>query len=625
MTDDDASHARAFAAELRSLFALAGEPTYSELDVPKATLSQWLTGKAVPRDEPGLAKLVRALAREADLAGEETVHAVAELERLRRLGLRERRRGQGRRGSASGRSEPAVRPDARPVAAHAHDPVALGVTHAVGDHGAPGGLPRYISRDHDGSLRAHVRAVAGGASHSFLVRGAPGSGKTRSSWEAVVAELGPGAKPGPLSGWRLWQPPLDHAEALAGLRQLPPRTVLWLDNADEYLLTPDRDTSEAFAAEVLRLRGDVERRPVLVLMTMRSAHVDALKADPAHRHAHRLLRVSREVPVGGRFSEDERARARQEAGRDPRFLRALEYEDGSRVTQYLAGALALHRQWTEADPVAAAVLMGAMTARRLGHHPELPEPLLVGMAAHWAPDTTRSALGRAFGYCVTDCQGLGGLLVRVDREPGRSEAVRYRLSNFLEREKIAVPARRHEVWRTLAQHADAESCAALAERAAGQGLFDVATRLYDRAAAAGEPVDHGQVIRVRARADRARPGMPGRDRETGTRPARSTRRAENIRLRERVRELERERGAAVAVRELRGRAEAGDAYARRHLAWLLEHNGRYEEALEEYFLVSLGGDACARAALGRIAERAGLRRQFATYMKAIAAVERRRD
>ncbi|MGW7582501.1 hypothetical protein ACWGKU_39545 [Kitasatospora sp. NPDC054768] len=107
-------------------------------------------------------------------------------------------------------------------------------------------LPAYVEREHDLVLaEVAARAVAGSSSLAVLV-GDSSTGKTRSCWE-LIHRLPP--------GWRLWHPisPSPAEALLADLPHVPPRTVIWLNDLQQYLLTPPGGVGSR-AAAALRAR-----------------------------------------------------------------------------------------------------------------------------------------------------------------------------------------------------------------------------------------------------------------------------------------------------------------------------------------------------------------------------------
>jgi hypothetical protein len=137
------------------------------------------------------------------------------------------------------------------------DPFALEVHPAI-DAGAQAAglpaLPAYVPRDHDERLRDVVRraAISGSSAVAVLVGGSS-TGKTRACWEAVKNLPG---------GWQLWHPinPGRSEAALAELPRIGPRTVVWLNEAQRYLLTPAAELGERVAAGLRRRR---EHRPAM--------------------------------------------------------------------------------------------------------------------------------------------------------------------------------------------------------------------------------------------------------------------------------------------------------------------------------------------------------------------------
>lgn len=92
------------------------------------------------------------------------------------------------------------------------------------------------------------------------------------------------------------------------LNRVAPRTVLWLNEAQNHL-APER-FGEQFAAALKDLVYATERGPVLLLATLWPQHWDTLtrghtKAAPdAHLHARTLL-DGRVIPVPDGFGEDD--------------------------------------------------------------------------------------------------------------------------------------------------------------------------------------------------------------------------------------------------------------------------------------------------------------------------------
>jgi hypothetical protein len=132
------------------------------------------------------------------------------------------------------------------------DPFDLEVHHAIGEYEGYL-LPKYIERDHDRQLG---EIVAGAHTRSMLtvLVGSSSTGKTRACWEAIQN----------LRGWRLWHPlSPGRPEALLNALEnnlVPPRTVLWLNEMQYYLITRG-NVGEEIAAGLRELLRDSSRAP----------------------------------------------------------------------------------------------------------------------------------------------------------------------------------------------------------------------------------------------------------------------------------------------------------------------------------------------------------------------------
>ncbi|BBC38579.1 hypothetical protein SGFS_098730 [Streptomyces graminofaciens] len=208
--------------------------------------------------------------------------------------------------------------------------------------------------------------------------GGSSTGKTRACWEAL--ELLPG-------DWRLWHPidPSRPDAALADMERIGPRTVVWLNEAQHYLLTPAADVGERVAAGLRALLRDPSRGPVLVLGTIWPEYWAQLTTPPRadgqdrsdpHAQARQLL-GGRELPVPVSFTDPEDVQGlRAAAAADPRLAHAAERAEEGQIAQYLAGGPALLERYHTAPAAARALVDAAIDARRLGLGPALPSALL---------------------------------------------------------------------------------------------------------------------------------------------------------------------------------------------------------------------------------------------------------
>jgi hypothetical protein len=290
----------AFLARLRRLGELharvrrGGQPSLSVLAkaagvASKTTVGEWLKGNRLPQHLPDLLGVVGALhaaARERwgevpgpdrDLLDPEawhSLHAAVVRDQARTTGEAVRAERLGRTWEQhEARRRLAGLPDRpRPVAAW--HPRNLGVHPAIS--GAPGPvdgdcgfvLPTYVPRDHDRRLRACLdRAARDGDAVFVLVQGESCTGKTRTAYEAVRTCL---------PEWELAFPKgPESLLALLAAEAVGPRTVLWLDEAQDFLMG---ERGEEVARQLRRL---LERPgPVVVLATMWQDHRRTLVTRP---------------------------------------------------------------------------------------------------------------------------------------------------------------------------------------------------------------------------------------------------------------------------------------------------------------------------------------------------------
>ncbi|MFJ3174748.1 helix-turn-helix domain-containing protein [Streptomyces roseus] len=245
-------------------------------------------------------------------------------------------------------------------------------------------LPGYVRREHDAVLANVVEAAAGGRSGLLVLVGPSSTGKTRACWEAVQT----------LSehGWRLWHPydPSRVEAALAGVQQVGPRTVVWLNEAQHYL--GDIHHGEILAATLRTLLTDRTRGPVLILGTLwpeyereYSALPQPGRPDP-HPQVRELL-AGRTVSIPDTFDQAALGAARLIAdGGDTLLASALQRAADGRVTQELAGAPELLRRYRSASAPAQSLLHAAMDARRLGVGLHLPIDFLMDAAIAYLSD-----------------------------------------------------------------------------------------------------------------------------------------------------------------------------------------------------------------------------------------------
>ncbi|MFJ8476937.1 helix-turn-helix domain-containing protein [Kitasatospora sp. NPDC094011] len=295
----------------------------------------------------------------------------------------------------------------------------LEVHRAIDVPGAAAGvLPLFVPRTHDQELAALVAQGVRQSAMRVLVGGSS-TGKTRSL--AVLVQL----LATQAEDWRLFHPRTAD-ELLRALESgaVMPRTVLWLNELQRYLLSSE---GEDVAAELSRLLADPEQGPVLVLGTLWPEHRQTLAFRPAPHEEDpnplaRALIEGRCVPVADRFSEAELLRVAEAESADPRLALARAHAGGD-VTQFLAGGHELVARYRAAPPGARALIESAIDARRVGLGPLLRQSFLESAAPAYLTDRQWQLLAddwlvQAWAYVGQDCKGVPGPLSAHRPRPG---------------------------------------------------------------------------------------------------------------------------------------------------------------------------------------------------------------
>ncbi|WP_405893733.1 hypothetical protein OG272_15805 [Streptomyces sp. NBC_00104] len=381
--------------------------------------------------------------------------------------------------------------------ADARDPFALEVHRSItlsGQGGLPE-LPPYVSRAHDERLAAIVDRALGGASAMATLVAGSSAGKTRACWEALEPLRSAG-------GWRLWHPynPTRVEAALQGLDRVGPYTVVWLNEAQEYL-HPGGDGGERVAAKLRALLADTDRAPVLVLGTLWPEHHSTLTRSSQVRQ----VLEGTAIEVSETFTDVDLAAVRRAARNDPRLAWAFGHADDGQITQCLAGGPELLERLHTAPPCPKALMLAAIDARRMGHRNALPLSLLEQAAEAYLTDTQWETLGgdwleQALAHTSRLCKGAAGPLtrLRVSGRPGRDRKAApanegqpvYRLADYLDQH-----GRTHHTdrippvgfWVALAAHAHPDDMSDLADAAWARGLYRDAVQLHKNATVHGDP------------------------------------------------------------------------------------------------------------------------------------------
>ncbi|MFC4050036.1 hypothetical protein ACFOY4_10105 [Actinomadura syzygii] len=369
-------------------------------------------------------------------------------------------------------------------------------------------LPPYVPRPHDRQLAGVVERAAGGASMMAVLVAGSSAGKTRACWQALepLREAG---------GWRL-RHPFDPARPEAALRDLDrvgPRTVVWLNETQDYL--GGGEAGERVAAGLRTLLAAPSRGPVLVLGTLWPAHHAELTRRPESQVRQVLDGTIIEVPET--FTGADPAALQHAAGADARLAEAIEHAEDGQITQYLAGGPELLARLTAAEPAAKAVIWAAMDARRMGHHNALPLSLLEEAVPAYLTATQYDQLGqdwleRALAYTAQPCKGASGPVTRIrTQRPHHGRRRRaphasahdggpvYQLADYLDQHGRATRAGHIPptgFWEAAAVHAHPADQGALGDAAWERGLYRDATQLHKNATTHGDPraarslVDH---------------------------------------------------------------------------------------------------------------------------------------
>jgi hypothetical protein len=384
--------------------------------------------------------------------------------------------------------------DRRPVGAPVgeFDPADLEVHIAVpGSAVHSAAPPEYLIRAHDRTLDRLVADALGPApksGHVMLVGGSS-TGKTRALYEMLHRRVDVGQVHGSLasSGWRVWPSlnPLPPRRFLDELGSVGPRTVVWLNEAQRYLLDPPAELRTEIATALRELLMDSARGPVLLLGTLWPEFWVELTRKPTAGEADQFVAARRLVEhsyvhVPDTFTSVEVDAARRSL--DQRVVQAASQDASSSVTQYLAGGPDLLRRWETAGPTQRAVIHAAMDARRLGHREEFSEVFLRDIARCYleGPDRQRADdEPHWFGEAVAELARLGVSGVPVLQEG----LIGYRLNDFLDQEgrvtrRFEFPP--EEFWSVVANSdLAADSRIRFAEEAASRLRLRIAAHLYE--------------------------------------------------------------------------------------------------------------------------------------------------
>ncbi|MFE1077528.1 tetratricopeptide repeat protein [Nocardiopsis alba] len=475
----------------------------------------------------------------------------------------------------------------------------------VRPQGAVGEPPHYVPRPHDTSLREKMgAAIEDGARPQMLViRGGSCTGKTRTAYEALTATV-------PDDFDLLFPADADGLLAALEADAVGPRTVLWLNEAQEYL---DGPSGETVAAALLR-RLDAEG-PLIVIATLWPDHHQTLTrrsgqgADDQHGNARELLVQAHYTNVPKTFAEQLDA-VREAARHDPSLAEALE-TGGADLTQVLAAGPDLVDHYEhpagEHGVYGRALISAAMDAYRLGVANPLPLGFLEEAAPGYLTDTERADAAPdwfigALAYARSLIKDTARPLQDVPRPTGMgAQPGVVRLTDFLQqhgrRTRITQcpPAAFWEAART--RMSDPTDLVRLARAAEMRSRYHHSAQLYCAAVDAGYTVALADLAWLREMAG----DREGAERllERAVDAGDPDTLADLARLREMAGDRE------GAERLLEQAAGAGDTLALERLARSREMAGDREGAERLLEQAAGAGDTLALVALARSRERAG--------------------
>ncbi len=300
------------------------------------------------------------------------------------------------------------------------DPYQLGV-HRAHLPGEDPELPAYV---HRGAAELALRKALhdGRNRNGFIVLvGQSGAGKSRLAYELMLKTL---------DDFELLHP--AGADELEAVPQ--PRTVVWLDDMDQYLRS-------GLTRAILHalLRGP---RPVVILGTIWPSQYHSYMTLPLpgeqdiHQREREALTLATVIDVAARLSPSELDSTRVAARHDMKLAAAMDSSDRE-IFQTLTAGPHLMRRWHHAgDPYAKALISAAVAARRAGtQNPltasQLRNATLAYLSASERAQAPRDWFRQALTYATTPVQGCVAALTPVTTaaETGRVDG--YHVADFL--------------------------------------------------------------------------------------------------------------------------------------------------------------------------------------------------
>ena len=226
-------------------------------------------------------------------------------------------------------------PLGRPIA-ELDDPFALEVHRAIeavpGHTGLPL-LPLYVERDHDRELAKRARKAAEGHSTMVVLVGGSSTGKTRACWEAIHGGCSQFGGCGIHSIRPVLKPRWTHFSGSG------PRTVVWLNETQHYLLTGG-DLGERVAARLRELLatptgpGAGAGHDVARVLGHPHPYPTVGAPDP-HAQARALRLTGTDIRVPDAFTGPALTALQAAVSDDPRLAQAQTHAPDGQITQFL--------------------------------------------------------------------------------------------------------------------------------------------------------------------------------------------------------------------------------------------------------------------------------------------------
>jgi hypothetical protein len=356
--------------------------------------------------------------------------------------------------------------------------------------GAPEDIPEYIERGHDQQIRD---ALAGESAKLIVIVGGSSTGKTRAAYEAVRRQL---------SDWRLLYPIYpDKPRALVDFlksKKIAPRTVIWLNELQQYLLPANGEEAAAAVREYLQSDNEITFVGTVWPEYWQELTQPSTGAEDPHPQSRALLLfAATRVDMAPEFPSDELGAL---ADRDARIRMALQ-GGKDRITQYIAAGPALVQFFLDAEamsPPVRAVLAAAMDyclIEQYGQYSDCLPEFLGTAAIGYMSDEERGVLGENW---LADALRRASVLLRGATRPlapvrsigSDSSAFRYRLADYLlqyarqHRFRAPIPA---SFWDGISAVLDSAYIPAFAAAADDRGMYQQSAQLWTPLAKDGDP------------------------------------------------------------------------------------------------------------------------------------------